>query len=69
MEYSVNAQSIKAAQQSREPANTAADIDGASRDNFLRNMPGSLATTIIPFSLLAVCCLQLDTSKNPVILS
>ena len=60
MEYAVNAQSIRAAQQSREPAITAADIDGASRDNFLRNMPGSLATTIIPFSLLALCCLQLS---------
>lgn len=60
MEFSATAQSIKAAQRAHERAVAPADIDGASRDNFLRNMPGSLVTTVIPYGLLALCCLQLS---------
>ena len=60
MEYAATAKSIKAAQQDLARSVVATDIDGLSRDNFLRNMPSSLATAIIPFAMLALCCLQIS---------
>lgn len=53
------AQTIESARKRAGATLVDPDIASISRENYLRNMPRSLATAVVPFALLLVCGLQL----------
>lgn len=59
MEMLGTSRSIRAAQGAAGLGVAEADVDALSRKTFLENIPLSQATNLIPFGLIALCCLYL----------